>query len=46
MDAVARSIATVPVDDEPLTEEEDRALDRAEALLNGTAVRVSLTRTS
>lgn len=34
MDPVARSIATAPVDDEPLTEEEDQALDRAEAWLN------------
>lgn len=33
MDPVARSIATAPVDEEPLTEEEDRALDRAEASL-------------
>ncbi|MDQ2776981.1 MAG: hypothetical protein M3Y57_18975 [Acidobacteriota bacterium] len=33
MDPVARSIATTPVDDEPLTEGEDEALDRAEAWL-------------
>lgn len=30
---MARSIATAPVDEEPLTEEEDRALDRAEVWL-------------
>ena len=33
MDPVARSIATAPVDDEPLTEEEEQALDRADAWL-------------
>jgi hypothetical protein len=33
MDPVARSMATAPVDEEPLTEEEDQALDRAEAWL-------------
>jgi hypothetical protein len=33
MDPVARSIATAPVDDEPLTENEEEALDRAEAWL-------------
>lgn len=33
MDPVARSIAMAPVDDEPLTEEDDQALDRAEAWL-------------
>jgi hypothetical protein len=33
MDPVARSIATAPVDDEPLTKEEEEALDRAEAWL-------------
>ncbi len=31
MDPVTRSIAAAPVDDEPLTEDEDQALDRAEA---------------
>jgi len=31
----ARSIARVPVDDEPLTPEEEQALDRAEAWLKG-----------
>ena len=30
MDPVTRSIATAPVDDEPLTDEEDRALRRAD----------------
>jgi hypothetical protein len=30
LDPVARSIATAPVDEEPLTEEEEQALDRAE----------------
>ncbi len=33
MDSVARSIATAPIDDEPLTEEEEQALDRADAWL-------------
>lgn len=33
MDPVARSIATAPVDDEPLTNEEEDALDRADAWL-------------
>jgi hypothetical protein len=33
MDPVARSIASAPMDEEPLTEEEDRALDRADAWL-------------
>src|SRR5271165_5935845 len=33
MDPVARSIAFAPTDEEPLTEEEDRALDRADAWL-------------
>jgi hypothetical protein len=33
MDPVARSIASAPLDEEPLTEEEDRALDRADAWL-------------
>ena len=31
---MTRSIATTPVDDEPLTEEEEQALDRAEAWLD------------
>ena len=33
MDPVARSIASAPIDEEPLTGEEDRALDRADAWL-------------
>jgi hypothetical protein len=33
MDPVARSIATAPADEEVLTDEEDQALDRAEAWL-------------
>lgn len=33
MDPVARSLATAPVDEETLSEEEDQALDRAEAWL-------------
>ena len=33
MDPVTRSIATAPVDDEPLTDEEDRALRRADVWL-------------
>jgi len=34
MDPVARSIAAAPVDDEPLTEDEEQALDRADAWLD------------
>ncbi len=33
MNPIAQPIAIAPVDDEPLTEEEDQALDRAEAWL-------------
>jgi len=33
LDPVSRSIATAPVDDEPLTAEEEQALDRADAWL-------------
>lgn len=33
IDPVARLIASAPVDDEPLTEEEKQALDRSEAWL-------------
>lgn len=33
LDPVSRSLATAPVDDEPLTDEEDRALSRADAWL-------------
>jgi hypothetical protein len=33
LDPLSRSIATAPVDDEPLTSEEDQALSRAEAWL-------------
>src|SRR5260221_7178248 len=33
LDPVSRSMATAPVDADPLTEEEDQALDRAEAWL-------------
>lgn len=33
LDAVSRSIATAPVDDEPLTSDEDQALSRADAWL-------------
>ncbi|MGP8247614.1 MAG: hypothetical protein ACLQVN_24265 [Bryobacteraceae bacterium] len=33
LDPVSRSIATAPVDDEPLTDEEDQALVRADAWL-------------
>ena len=33
LDPVSRSIATAPVDDEPLTTEEEQALDRADAWL-------------
>ena len=33
LDPVSRSIATAPVDDEPVTEEEDQARDRADAWL-------------
>jgi hypothetical protein len=33
IDPVLRSIATAPVDDEPLTEEEDQALSRADEWL-------------
>jgi hypothetical protein len=33
VDPVARSIANAPIDDEPLTPEEEQALDRAEAWL-------------
>ena len=33
MDPVARSIAAAPADEEPLTEEENQALDRADAWL-------------
>src|ERR1035441_3836084 len=34
LDPVSRSIATAPVDDEPLTAEEEQALARADAWLN------------
>jgi hypothetical protein len=33
VDPVARSIANAPIDDEPLTPEEEQALDRADASL-------------
>jgi len=33
LDPVFRSMATAPVDEEPLTEEEEQALDRADAWL-------------
>ena len=33
LDPVSRSMATAPVDDEPLTEQEEQALDRADAWL-------------
>ena len=33
LDPVSRSIATAPVDDEPLTADEEQALDRADAWL-------------
>jgi len=34
LDPVSRSIATAPVDDEPLTAEEEQALARADTWLN------------
>jgi hypothetical protein len=34
VDPVARSLANAPEDDEPLTAEEEQALDRADAWLN------------
>lgn len=34
MDPVARSIATAPVDEEPLSEEDESALNRADAWLD------------
>ena len=33
LDPVSRSVATAPAEDEPLTEQEEQALDRAEAWL-------------
>ncbi len=41
LDPVARSITTAPVDEEPLTAEEDLALDRSTAMRISTACTAS-----